>query len=147
MTVSADLVVEWPVVVVDDDEMARMLIIQHLRMLHLRNPVVEAVDGNQACELLGGLAVRPVLVLLDLEMPGRSGLEVLHWLRGQESLADLPVVMLTGSAEIDEIDAAYALGITSYLVKPVGFSALNNVLRQVGLPWAMVPAHPTVAAV
>lgn len=115
----------WPIVVVDDDELARALVVRHLRKLGLCNPVVEAVDGDAACEVLAGLGSRPALMLLDLEMPGRSGLEVLRWVRGQESLADLPVLMLTGSAELDEVDAAYELGIASYLVKPVGFGRVG----------------------
>lgn len=131
--------IEWPIVVVDDDELARALVVRHLHKLGLRNPVVEAIDGDMACEVLAGLQPQPVLMLLDLEMPGRSGLEVLEWVRGERSLAELPVVMLTGSAELGEIDSAYGLGIVSYLVKPVGYGALDDVLRRVGLPWAILP--------
>lgn len=129
----------WPVVVVDDDELARALVVQHLRKLKLLNRVVEAVDGDAACTVLSGLADPPVLVLLDLEMPGRSGLEVLSWLRSHPLLGRVPVVMLTGSAELDQVDAAYELGIASYLVKPVGFGALQDVVRQLDLPWALLP--------
>lgn len=125
--------------VVDDDELARALVVLHLRKLGLCNPVVEAVDGNAACEVLSALESRPALMLLDLEMPGRSGLDVLRWVRGLDSLADLPVLMLTGSAELSDIDAAYELGIASYLVKPVGFGALDDVVRRLRLPWALVP--------
>lgn len=137
---------DWPVVVVDDDELARELVVRSLRKLRVQNPVVEAADGNAACEVLAGLDSPPVLLLLDLQMPGRSGLEVLQWVRGHGSLAALPVVMLSGSAELDDVDAAYELGIASYLVKPLGYAALDDVLRQVGLPWAIVPGGPAGVA-
>lgn len=135
--------VNWPIVVVDDDELARTLVVHQLRKLGLRNPVVEVFDGDAACEVLAGLEHQPALMLLDMQLPGRSGLEVLRWVRRQPSLADLPVAMLTGSAELAQIDAAYDLGIVSYLVKPVGFGALDDVLRHVGLPWAILPRCPS----
>lgn len=130
----------WSIVVADDDELTRTLVVRHLQRLRLRNPVVEAVDGDAACEILASLRPAPVLLLLDLDMPGRSGLEVLKWVRSNSDLADLAVVMLTGSAELDQVEAAFALGIASYLVKPVGFGALEDVLRQLGFSWAIMPA-------
>ena len=129
----------WVVVVVDDDELARMLVTRYLAKLGLRNPVVQAADGDEGVQKLSDETLRPVLVLLDMRMPGRSGLEVLRWIRGTPRLASTPVVMLTGSAELEEVDEAYALGIASYLVKPVGFAALQDVLRQADLPWAILP--------
>lgn len=132
--------VEWPIVVVDDDELARALVVQHLRKLRLRNPVIEAVDGEHAYEVLRCLDVAPALVLLDVHMPRRSGLELLEWMRSDPGLADVPVVMLTVSAELDEVDASYELGVASYLVKPVGYRALDDVLRGGDVPWALVPA-------
>jgi CheY-like chemotaxis protein len=127
-----------PIVVVEDDESSRELIVRYLGKLRLANPVVPALDGVVAVEQLATLAATPALVLLDLDLPGRSGLEVLAWLRGQPQLADVPVVMLTGSSELDDIDRAYELGISSYLVKPVGFPALEDVLRRLGTPWALL---------
>jgi len=131
----------WVVVVADDDEMARELVVRYFAKLKLVNRVVHATDGDDAVRVLAEESLCPALVLLDLEMPGRSGLEVLRWLRGERRLSDVPVVMLTGSAELDEVDEAYALGISSYLVKPVGFAALQDVIRQLGLAWALVPSR------
>lgn len=125
------------ILLVDDDDVARELVLRYLRKLHLRNPVVEAADGERALEILEGGEV-PALVLLDLELPGQSGLDVLRWARARPSLAGLPVVMLTGSAEITQVDAAYALGISSYLVKPVGFAGLQDVIHQLDLPWQLL---------
>lgn len=128
-----------PVVVVDDDELARELVGSYLRKLNLRNRQVLATDGEVAITALRSMEVVPALVLLDLEMPVKSGLDVLRWLRATETLAGVPVVMLTAWASLEDIDEAYRLGISSYLVKPVGFAALKDVVRELGLPWALLP--------
>lgn len=127
-----------PVVVVDDDELARELVARLLQKLALVNPLVFAEDGDRAVDLLS-TGPMPALVLLDLDMPRRSGLEVLAWLRSDARLRRIPVIMLTGSAELEEVDRAYELGITSYLVKPVGFSALRDVMRDLAAPWVLLP--------
>lgn len=132
---------EWghsPVVVADDDELARELVVRYLEKLNLRNRVVRATDGTAAMAELAALGTAPCLVLLDLDMPGCSGLDVLRWLRTESSFPHAPVVMLTASATLDDIDEAYRLGIASYLVKPVGFAALQDVLRELALPWALL---------
>ncbi|MFP5328371.1 MAG: response regulator [Acidimicrobiia bacterium] len=131
--------VGWPIVVIDDDELARALVVQHLRKLHLRNPVIEAVDGEHAYEVLRSLDTAPALVLLDVHMPHRSGLELLEWMRSEPRFADVPVVMLTVSSALDEVDTSYELGVISYLVKPVGYRALDDVLRGGDVPWVLVP--------
>ncbi|HLH52187.1 MAG TPA: response regulator [Verrucomicrobiae bacterium] len=65
----------------------------------------------------------PALVLLDLKMPRTDGFEVLRWIRHQAKLVDLPVVVLTGSNEIRDANAAYQLGATSFMVKPLDFTS------------------------
>lgn len=128
----------WAILVADDDDVARELVVRYLDKLCLANPVVTAHDGNEVVDLLSG-GLLPVLVMLDLDMPGRSGVEVLTWMRGRPALASVPVVMLTANGDLDNVDDAYALGVSSYLVKPVGFSAIADVLRGLALPWALVP--------
>lgn len=126
-----------PIIVVDDDELARELVSRLLVKLHLVNPLVHAEDGGHALELLES-GVKPALILLDLHMPERSGLELLAWLRADRNLQTIPVIVLTNSAELEEVDRAYELGIQSYLVKPVGFTALRDVLRELEAPWMLV---------
>lgn len=129
----------WVVVVIDDDAMARELVVRYFEKLQLRNRVVQASDGDSGAQVLADESLLPMLVLLDIEMPGRSGLELLRSMRGDPRLVDVPVVMLSGSAELTEVDEAYELGISSYLVKPVGYAALLDVLRSLDAPWAFVP--------
>lgn len=133
-----------PVFVIDDDSVARSVVVKFLRELPLANPVVTCVDGDDAVARLAQYNdpswPRPVLVITDRHMPKRSGLEVLTWMRSQPRLRDIPVVMLSGSSDVTGIRDGYALGVEAYLVKPVGFGALDDVLRSLSVPWAIVPS-------
>jgi CheY-like chemotaxis protein len=88
--------------------------------------VIIVSDGRAAIEYLSGIGnysqreqhPLPCLVLLDLKMPGKSGLEVLEWKRNQPSLSTLPTLMLTSSSQERDIRQAYLLGANGYLLKP-----------------------------
>jgi CheY-like chemotaxis protein len=132
-----------PLLVVDDDAEARRIFLRFFSKMRLANPVHFAADGEEALTYLtdveAGRAAEPVLVLLDMRMPKKSGLEVLRFVRQTGLLAHLPIVMLTGSAEMEEVSECYELGVASYLVKPVGFAALNDVLLGLELRRAFLP--------
>jgi CheY-like chemotaxis protein len=131
-----------PVLIVDDDPSARLLVRESLRVLGLANPCVEATDGGEAMEALQrclalGPESLPALVLVDRHMPGVSGLELLRWMRATPALDALPVVMLTADDGMDGVSEAYRLTVSSYLIKPVGFGALAAVIRGLELPWLL----------
>lgn len=100
-------------------------------------------DGDEAVAYLDGSGQfgdrdrhpLPALVLLDLKLPKRSGLEVLRWVRSQPALDTTPVVVLTSSSEDEDIQKAYALGANSYLQKPVAFNGLVQLLGVLDLYW------------
>jgi CheY-like chemotaxis protein len=108
-------------------------------------------DGRQVIEYLKGTGQYadrsrfqlPELVLLDLKMPRMEGLDVLKWIRNHSTLANLPVIVLSGSELQEDIREAYAVGANSYLVKPMSFSSLINLVQEIG---AQLPAasfrHP-----
>ncbi len=131
-----------PLLVVDDDAVSRMLATTYFQKMGLRNPVVALEDGEVAVDYLkeavAGTKTIPALVLLDLHMPRLPGLEVLTWIRLEPALDDCKVVLLTGSAEIHEVEAAKDLQVSSYLVKPIGFRALSEVVRRIDQPWALL---------
>ncbi|MEG4517692.1 MULTISPECIES: response regulator [unclassified Microcoleus] len=77
----------------------------------------------------------PAIILLDLKLPRRSGHEVLVWLRQQPELKRLPVVMLTSSRQTPDVKRAYDLGVNSYLVKPVGFASLLEMMQSFREYW------------
>ncbi len=87
----------------------------------------------------------PSLVLLDLKLPRKSGLEVLEIVRGQAtSLKRLPVVMMTSSRQPMDINRAYDLGANSYLVKPGGFDALLEMVKTFSQYWFVYNQCPDV---
>jgi CheY-like chemotaxis protein len=105
---------------------------------------------RRAVEYLGGTGryagrgrhPPPALLLLDLKLPRRSGLEVLAWLRQQPALRRLPVVVLTSSQEPSEVGRAYDLGANTYIMKPVEFDALLEVVRTLHLYWMVLAERP-----
>jgi len=84
----------------------------------------------------------PVVILLDVNLPKVGGLEVLRQLRAHPNFGTIPVVMLTTSAEDEDIQRAYALGANSYIVKPVDFEKFLAVAEHINLYWTMVNQPP-----
>jgi CheY-like chemotaxis protein len=138
------------ILLVEDNSTDVMLIRRAFENAKLANPVHVVSDGDAAVDYLAGsgkYADRaqfplPILLLLDLKLPRRSGLEVLQWLRGQETLKRIPVVMLTSSQQERDVNAAYDQGVNSYLVKPVEFDGLLEMLKTVNLYWLMLNEKP-----
>ena len=81
---------------------------------------------------------QPVVMLLDLKLPRKSGFDVLQWMRGQDATRRLPVVVLTSSNQQSDVRRAYDLGANSYLVKPVESDALVDMVRALNLYWVIL---------
>jgi len=100
-------------------------------------------DGEEALSYLSGQAIHadrslyplPALLLLDLKLPRKSGLEVLSWIRKQPQLRCLIVVFLTSSNSAEDIRLAYEAGANSYLVKPVEFTEMVEMIRTIKSYW------------
>jgi CheY-like chemotaxis protein len=103
-------------------------------------------DGAEALDYLfarGAYADRagaplPAIVLLDLNLPKLDGREVLQGIRGDDRTRNLPVVVLTTSDEPFDVEASYALGVNSYIRKPVDFDQFVSVVKQIGLYWLVL---------
>jgi two-component system response regulator len=134
------------VLVVEDNPDDVELTLRALRRMNLTNPVRVARDGVEALEiLLGDGITRPPLprvVLLDLKLPRVGGLEVLARLREEERTRTLPVVVLTSSREEPDVKKAYALGVNSYVVKPVEFEKFVDAVGKVGQYWLLLNLPP-----
>jgi CheY-like chemotaxis protein len=121
-----------------------------LRAAGLANEIVVCRDGVEAIDYLfrrGEHCDRPddtcpAVVLLDLKMPRMDGLEVLAKLRADERLRTLPVVMITSSAEEQDMIRSYHLGVNGYVVKPVTHDDFINAIKEIGLYWAVVNQPP-----
>jgi CheY-like chemotaxis protein len=115
-----------PVLYAEDEENDVFLMQRAFRKAGIANPLQTASDGAEAIRYLeakGDPVNRqdrplPCLVLLDLNLPRRSGLEVLKWIREEPKTRELPVIILTSSNQHSDIAAAYELGANGYLVKP-----------------------------
>jgi CheY-like chemotaxis protein len=134
------------ILLVEDSEDDAELIQRAFRKARIVNPVVVAVDGDAAVGILQAAVTAidlPVLVLLDLKLPRRSGFEVLEWIRGNPATRRLTVVVLTSSQQTTDVDRAYDLGANSYLVKPVGSDALVEMMRTLNLYWLILNQLPS----
>ncbi len=140
------------ILVVEDNPTDVLLIRRAFEKSKLVNPIQFVGDGDAAVDYLAGRGAYedrrrfplPILILLDLKLPKRSGLEVLQWLRSQDTLKRLPVVILTSSKQDRDVNAAYDIGVNSYLVKPVEFDGLLEMLKTVNLYWLMLNEHPRI---
>jgi CheY-like chemotaxis protein len=116
----------------------------------IKNPLVVAEGGQDALDYLfatGAHSERradalPVLILLDLKLPGIDGLEVLRRVRADSRTRRIPVVILTSSSEERDIATGYDLGTNSYIRKPVDFQQFSEVVRQLGLYWLVINEPP-----
>jgi CheY-like chemotaxis protein len=119
---------------VEDNQDDQFLFQEAWKKAGIENPLAMVEDGDQACDYLSGVgryADRPrfpfpVMVLLDLKMPGKSGLEVLAWMRGQDKFKSLPVVVLTASTWPEDVAKAYRLGANSFVIKPSSAQELTD---------------------
>ncbi len=142
------------ILLVEDDPNDVFLMQRALRKAKLVNPVQVVEDGEKALAYLEGqgpyadraLYPLPVLILLDLKLPRKSGLEVLAWLRQQPGLRRIPVVVLTSSKEHADVNRAYDLGSNSYLVKPVGLEEMVELVKTLNLYWMILNEKPESAS-
>jgi CheY-like chemotaxis protein len=116
---------------------------------NLANRVTVAQDGVEALEYLrcegvfaGRTPGKPAVVLLDIKMPRKDGLEVLREIRNDPELKRLPVVILTSSREEQDIITSYDLGVNAYVVKPVDFQAFIDAVEHLGVFWALINERP-----
>jgi two-component system response regulator len=137
------------ILLVEDSDADAELIARALRKGNIVNRVVRVRDGVEALEFVfreGAFKERsseqPRLILLDLKMPRLSGLDVLRRLKADARTGLIPVVVLTSSAEEQDVIESYKLGVNSYLVKPVAFADFATVIGQTGLYWAVLNRVP-----
>jgi CheY-like chemotaxis protein len=140
-----------PVIVLADDSAAdRKLTTMALQRALLRNPIREVRDGEELMDYLrrrGQYAAVPVesepcLVLLDINMPKKSGLEALAEIKGDPQLRHIPVIMLTTSKAEEDIVRSYQLGVNSFVTKPVNFDEFLDAIRKLGQYWLELVALP-----
>lgn len=138
------------VLLVEDNFRDAELTMRTLSKRKIANNITHIADGQEALDWLFGeglhvgrpAALRPRLVLLDLKLPKLSGLEVLRAIRRDDRTRLLPVVMMTSSREERDVIESYALGVNSYIVKPVDFDSFSAAVATVGHYWLLVNQDP-----
>jgi CheY-like chemotaxis protein len=146
-----------PILVVEDNENDVTLVRRTLAKARIPHPLRFVGSGEEAIGYLAKAGTYtdrenyplPVLVLLDLKLPGMDGFGVLRWIREQPSLTDVRVVVLTSSHSLRDIKTAYRLGANSFLVKPLEFQNVREILAtlqwQLTEPTATPPMPPRTA--
>jgi CheY-like chemotaxis protein len=139
------------ILLVEDNPDDLELTLHALRKENLADNIHVARDGEEALEFLfrnGPDAGRsfeklPRLVLLDLKLPKRDGMEVLKCMKGDARTKAIPVVILTSSKEECDLVKGYGLGANSYIQKPVDFEKFRETIKSVGMYWLMINQLPT----
>lgn len=130
------------ILMVEDNLDHAELIRRTLQSNELWCELIHVTDGDSALEYLLGTSedsghdtFPPDLILLDIRLPRRNGMDVLRAIRERPSLTHIPVVILTTSANVEDVREAYRLHVNSYLVKPFGFPEFRALLEEMGIYW------------
>ena len=143
------------ILLVEDNPDDQALTLRALKKNNIANEVVIVDDGAEALEYLFGTGKfagrdpgdRPALMLLDLKLPKVDGLAVLAQVRADDRTRMMPVVVLTSSAEENDLLKSYQLGVNSDVRKPVDFADFVEATRQLGVYWLILNEQPRIGRV
>lgn len=147
---------QHPILLVEDSPEDFEATVRALRRAGLANPIARCCDGDEALDYLHqrgpyadpSKAPRPGVILLDLNLPGTDGREVLTEVKQDEALKSIPVVVLTTSSDERDVERCYAAGANSYIKKPVdlaGFIAAIQRLKEYWFEVVILPKTDTAA--
>ena len=139
------------ILLVDDSENDLLLTRTAFRKAAWNNPLQEVQNGEEAIAYLKGEGAYndrnefplPAAMLLDLNMPRKNGFDVLAWVRAHPTLKRLPIVILTASMRPEDVERAFDLGATSFLVKPTNLAELVEIIRSL-CGWVQVNQFPPI---
>ena len=157
LQVKAEVVIQAEqrvMLVAEDDDNDVFFIERALKQARIDQRLQRVKDGEDAISYLRGEGKYsdreqfplPRFLLLDLKMPRRNGFEVLQWVRQQPGLKRMPVVVFTSSREDPDVNRAYDLGANTYLVKPVKFDDLVEVVKTLDSYWLNLAVQPDITA-
>jgi two-component system, response regulator len=138
------------ILLIEDNEHDAELTMRALQKNRFTSAVLHLKDGAQALNFLFGMGEfanrnmneKPRVILLDLKMPKVDGIEVLEQIKSNALTKNIPVVVLTSSKENPDIEKCYALGVNSYIVKPVDYTKFMEAVAHSGLYWMVVNQPP-----
>lgn len=130
------------ILLIDDDDVDVMSVERAFSKLYIKNPIIRAINGVEALELLRGTSEKdpishPVLILLDINMPVMNGIEFLEVIREDQRLKYIPIVVLSSSDEERDIVSAYNFNVAGYIVKPVEPEQFKEAIRIMDSYWML----------
>ncbi|HZL42552.1 MAG TPA: response regulator [Verrucomicrobiae bacterium] len=140
----------FTVLLVEDELNDIFLVKRAFKMAHLETPLQVVTDGEEAIHYLSGEGKYgdreahplPQLIVMDLKMPRKSGFEVLEWLKRDGPIRRIPVVIVSSSDRLEDINRAYELGANAYMVKPVSLRAVEHLFESITNYWGIECAKP-----
>lgn len=131
---------ELNILIAEDDDGHAELIQEGLLESGVRNDMIRFTNGEEIWDFLTGNGPtqgrdpnKNYIVLLDIKMPKMDGIELLKRIKADESMKDIPVIMLTTTDDPREVEACYQMGCNFYIIKPVDFRRFTETLRRLGL--------------
>jgi CheY-like chemotaxis protein len=134
----------FPILLLEDDENDVFLFKRALRKSGIPNPVHVAGDGHEGIAYMAGegkYADRvsyplPKVIICDLKMPRKGGLDFLAWLKDHPGLTVIPTIVLTSSGEDSDVTTAYRLGANTYFIKPNNLEAMQSLVDEIRRYWS-----------
>jgi CheY-like chemotaxis protein len=140
------------IVMIEDDEGHARLIERNIRRSGVNNEIMPFRDGTSAVNYLFGKdgsgaqhKGNALLILLDLNLPDMTGIEILRQVKENKYLKSTPVVVLTTTDDSHEIKRCYELGCNVYITKPVNYESFANAIRQLGLFFSVIQVPPAAS--
>ena len=137
------------IIMIEDDEGHARLIERNIRRSGVNNEILPFTNGTAAMRYLFGSdgagldhKGEALLILLDLNLPDMTGIEILRWVKENKYLKSTPVVVLTTTDDSQEIKRCYELGCNVYITKPVNYENFANAIRQLGLFFSVIQVPP-----
>lgn len=142
------------ILLVEDNQDDYEATLRSLHKSHFMNPIQWCRSGQDALDYLNKTGAYkenpriklPSLILLDLNMPGIDGRQVLEKLKGSEKFRSIPVVVLTTSADAKDVQQCYSIGASTYIQKPVSFDGLTEAIRTMKDYWFGVAILPRLGS-
>jgi DNA-binding response OmpR family regulator len=122
------------IVMIEDDEGHARLIERNIRRSGVNNEIIPFTNGIDA--------MKHLLILLDLNLPDMTGIDILRQIKENKHLKTAPVVVLTTTDDSQEIKRCYELGCNVYITKPVNYESFANAIRQLGLFFSVIQVPP-----
>jgi len=137
------------IIMVEDDEGHARLIERNIRRSGVNNEIIPFSNGTEALDYLFGIDGsglkhngKALLILLDLNLPDMTGIDILRRVKENKYLKSAPVVILTTTDDSQEIKRCYELGCNVYITKPVNYDSFANAIRQLGLFFSVIQVPP-----